>query len=136
MVGTVGFNMKFKSELVMTRSELARALKAASAELEEEAVEWVQYKMLYGYHDPHGEDRHTEIYDTYRESGIHMIDDIHANTQRNSQDSYSVMVGTNKEYAVFVHNGTTKLKGRPFLRDALNDHIDDIERIIRKYLEK
>ena len=135
-MGTVGFNMKFKSELVLTRSELAEALKAASAELEEEAVEWVQYKMLYGYHDPHGADGHTEIYDPERESGIHMIDDLHANTQRNSQDSYSVMVGTNKEYAVFVHNGTRKLKGRPFLRDALNDHIDDIERIIRKHMAK
>ena len=132
-MGTVGFNVKFKSEVNIVRSKVADALNAATQELKEEAVEWVQEKMLYGYHDPHGKDGHTEIYDTERESGIHMIDDIHANTQRNSQDSYSVQVGTNKDYAVFVHNGTRKLKGRPFLRDAMLEHISDIEKIMKKH---
>lgn len=132
-MGTVGFNVKFKSEVNIVRSKVADALNAATQELKEESVEWVQEQMLYGYHDPHGKDRHTEIYDTERKSGIHMIDDIHANTQRNSQDSYSVQVGTNKDCAAHVHNGTRKLKGRPFLRDAMMDHISDIEKIMKKH---
>lgn len=132
-MGTVGYNVKFKSEINIVRSKVADALNAAAAELENESVEWVQEKMLYGYKDPHGKDGHTEIYWTDRQGGVHMIDDIHANSQRNSQDSYSVQVGTNKDYAVFVHNGTRKLKGRPFLRDALMEHQADIEKIVAKH---
>lgn len=30
-----------------------------------------------------------------------------------------VVVGTNIEYALFVHDGTRKMKGRPYIRDAL-----------------
>lgn len=35
-------------------------------------------------------------------------------------------VGTNVEYAVFVHEGTSKMVGRPFLRNAIEKNRDDI----------
>lgn len=32
-----------------------------------------------------------------------------------------VRVGTNVEYAIYVHEGTRRMRGNPFLRDALAD---------------
>lgn len=128
-MGTVGFNVKFKSEVNMVRSQVTGALESASDELKEKSIEWVQEKMLYGYHDPHGPDGHTEIVDTGA-----TFDSVDADTQRNSQDSYTVKTGVQTDYAVFVHNGTRKLKGRPFLRDALMEHTSDIESIMKKHM--
>lgn len=128
-MGTVGFNVKFKSEVNIVRSQVTGALESAASELKEKSIEWVQEKMLYGYSDPHGPDGHTEIVDTGA-----TFDSVEADTQRNSQDSYTVKAGVQTDYAVFVHNGTRKLKGRPFLRDAMMEHISDIESIMRKHM--
>lgn len=35
----------------------------------------------------------------------------------------TVSVGTNVNYAIFVHNGTRYMRGRPFLTDALEAEI-------------
>ena len=35
-------------------------------------------------------------------------------------EGLSARVGTNVPYAVYVHEGTSRMAGRPFLRDALN----------------
>lgn len=128
-MGTVGFNVKFKSEVNIVRSKVTDALEAASSELKEKSIEWVQEKMLYGYSDPHGPDGHTEIVDTGA-----TFDSVDADTQRNSQDSYTVKTGVQTDYAVYVHNGTRKLKGRPFLRDAMMEHVSDIESIMKKHM--
>lgn len=128
-MGTVGFNVKFKSEVNIVRSKVTDALESATSELKEKSIEWVQEKMLYGYSDPHGPDGHTEIVDTGA-----TFDSVDADTQRNSQDSYTVKAGVQTDYAVFVHNGTRKLKGRPFLRDAMMEHVSDIESIMKKHM--
>ena len=77
-------------------------------------VEAVQSKMLYGYHDWHGNPPHTEIVDTGA-----LFDSIRASIKRDSQNAYSVTVGSDLPYASYVHDGTSKLKGRPFIRDAV-----------------
>lgn len=128
-MGTVGFNVKFKSEVNIVRSKVTGALESAASELKEKSIEWVQEKMLYGYSDPHGPDGHTEIVDTGA-----TFESVDADTQRNSQDSYTVKAGVQTDYAVYVHNGTRKLKGRPFLRDAMIEHISDIESIMKKHM--
>lgn len=128
-MGTVGFNVKFKSEVNIVRSKVTDALESASNELKEKSIEWVQEKMLYGYSDPHGPDGHTEIVDTGA-----TFESVDADTQRNSQDSYTVKAGVQTDYAVYVHNGTRKLKGRPFLRDAMMEHVSDIETIMKKHM--
>lgn len=128
-MGTVGFNVKFKSEVNIVRSKVTDALESAASELKEKSIEWVQEKMLYGYSDPHGPDGHTEIVDTGA-----TFDSVDADTQRNSQDSYTVKTGVQTDYAVFVHNGTRKLKGRPFLRDAMMEHVSDIESIMKSHM--
>lgn len=88
-------------------------------------VEAVQDKILYGYHDWHGKPPHTEIVDTGA-----LFDSIRASVKRDSQNAYTATIGTDREYASYVHDGTTKLKGRPFIRDAFFDSRERIEEIL------
>lgn len=52
----------------------------------------------------------------------------------------AVAIGTNVEYAVYVHepvrmrNGKTR-QGVPFLRDAATQHVDRYRSILKKHLE-
>lgn len=84
----------------------------------------IQDKMLYGYSTPHGRDGHTEILDTGR-----LFDSITAEVSKDSQNTWTVTAGASSQagrqepvdYAVYVHEGTAKLAGRPFITDALTD---------------
>lgn len=102
---------------------MASATDRAARETEDVLVEAVQEKILYGYHEPHGEDGHTEIVDTGR-----LFDSIDAEVKRVSQNTVDIRVGATGDtpYAVYVHNGTRKLKGRPFIRDGVEASQDKI----------
>ncbi len=91
-------------------------IKSAARKVAEIGVEEVQKKMLWGYSDPHGPDGHTEIVDTGR-----LFDSIKGSVNRVSDNLYQAVVSTDVEYAGYVHNGTYKLKGRPFLSDGLKE---------------
>lgn len=94
-------------------------------------VEAVQDKILYGYHDWHGKPPHTEIVDTGA-----LFDSIAAKVKRDSQNAYSVSVGSDLPYASYVHDGTrngdgsVKLKARPFIRDAVFDSQQELQEIL------
>ena len=118
-------SVEFHSNLTMIQDRMARNFKATVDDLSKKGVEWVQYQLLYGYQDRHGPDGHTEIVDTGA-----LFDSIKATAKRDSQNAYTVDVGTDKPYAVYVHEGTYKLKGRPFIRDALEKNEDKIQQIV------
>ena len=106
--------------------KMVNATDRSARQLENDLVEAVQEKILYGYNDPHGPDGHTEIVDTGR-----LFDSIKGEVKRVSQNTVDVRVGAtgNTPYAIFVHNGTRKLKGRPFIRDGVEGsraHIRDV----------
>ena len=109
--------------------KMITATDSAAAELTDDLVEAVQEKILYGYHDPHGADGHTEIVDTGR-----LFDSIEAEVKRVSQNTADIRVGATGEtpYAVFVHNGTRKLKGRPFIRDGVQGQKEHIKYVLTK----
>ena len=44
----------------------------------------------------------------------------------------AVIVGSNVEYAEFVHNGTSRMPGRPFLREGIEQTKDDMQRQVEK----
>lgn len=46
-----------------------------------------------------------------------------------------VEIGTNVEYAPFVHSGTSKMEGRPFLQNAVDEHMTEILEYIKKGAE-
>lgn len=47
----------------------------------------------------------------------------------------SVQVGTNIEYAQFVHNGTAHMSGRPFLKDGIENQREAIQEGVKGVLE-
>lgn len=94
-------------------------------------VEAVQGKILYGYSDMHGDPPHTEIVETGA-----LFDSIEASAGRASQNTFAVSVGTNIPYAGYVHDGTSKLKGRAFITDAAMDSREEIQAILSGTLPK
>lgn len=108
----------FKDNSVEILKRMRGALGDSAEEVKEILVEAVQEKILYGYHDRHGSDGHTEIVDTGR-----LFDSIKADVKRESQNTYTVTVGATGDtpYAIYVHQGTRKLKGRPFIRDGIEE---------------
>lgn len=122
----------FKDNSTQVFKAVIAQLDDAADQLKQELVEAVQTKILYGYKDPHGPDGHTEIVDTGR-----LFDSIDANVKRVSQNTVDIEVGTNDvPYAIYVHNGTRKLKGRPFIRDTLREQQSHIRDVIKNALSK
>lgn len=51
-------------------------------------------------------------------------------------DELAVYIGTNVEYGPYVEMGSSRRKdAKPFIRPALENHIDKYQRIIKKHLE-
>ena len=53
-------------------------------------------------------------------------------------DDNVLTVGTNLEYGIWVHDGTRKMDGRPFIRDGIypEQQVDKILRVGAAYLKK
>lgn len=109
------------------RDNIRDAMEAAGSA----AVDMVQNKIMFGYDDLHGKPPHTEIVDTGA-----LFDSIHAEVHRESQNLVSVSVGTNLRYAKYVHEGTSKLKGRRFITDALLEGQERLKQIIENEVNK
>ena len=48
----------------------------------------------------------------------------------------TVYIGSNVEYAPYVEIGTTRMRARPFLKPAVDNHQDEYKRIIQEILSK
>ena len=123
-------NYVFKDNTELVLSAIAAATKEGAKKMADCAVESVQYQILYGYKDPHGKDGHTEIVDTGA-----LFDSIKGDVKRQSQNLYTVTVGTDRPYAVYVHNGTRYLKARRFITDGINRARGDMEDILREEMK-
>lgn len=119
-------NYVFKDNTEIVLNALASATKEGAQKMADCAVESVQYQILYGYKDPHGKDGHTEIVDTGA-----LFDSINGDVKRQSQNLYTITVGTDRPYAVYVHNGTRYIKARRFITDGINRARGDMEDILR-----
>lgn len=119
-------NYVFKDNTELVLNALASATREGAQKMADCAVDSVQYQILYGYKDPHGKDGHTEIVDTGA-----LFDSIKGDVKRQSQNLYTITVGTDRDYAVYVHNGTRYLKARRFITDGINRARGDMEDILR-----
>ena len=118
-------NYVFKDNTELVLNALASATKEGAQKMADCAVDSVQYQILYGYKDPHGKDGHTEIVDMGA-----LFDSIKGDVKRQSQNLYTITVGTDRDYAVYVHNGTRYLKARRFITDGINRARGDMEDIL------
>lgn len=123
--------MRFKDNSTLILNKVSENSKRAIRAAGNRAVEMVKEKILCGYNEPHGNDGHTEIVDTGA-----LYDSIRSESKRISQNAYSVDVGTDLPYAKYVHEGTHKLRGRAFIRDAIRDGADELREIIGNDLQK
>lgn len=117
------------SDVILRR--VAQNSQAAMKAVSEMLVEAVEEKILYGYKDVHGNPPHTEIVDTGR-----LFDSIDADVRRESQNAFTVSVGANTPYAIYVHEGTYKLKGRAFITDAVTGKSGEVQSILAGELPK
>ena len=124
-------NVRFvdNSDVILRR--VASNSQAAMKAVSEMLVEAVEEKILYGYKDVHGNPPHTEIVDTGR-----LFDSIEADVSRDSQNAFTVSVGANTPYAIYVHEGTYKLKGRAFITDAVMGKKNEVQSILAGELPK
>lgn len=123
-------NYVFKDNTELILNALASATAEGAQKMADCAVDSVQYQILYGYKDPHGKDGHTEIVDTGA-----LFDSIKGDVKRQSQNLYTITVGTDRPYAVYVHNGTRYLKARRFITDGINRASGDMEDILRNEMK-
>ena len=123
-------NYVFKDNTELILNALSSATAEGAQKMADCAVESVQNQILYGYKDPHGKDGHTEIVDTGA-----LFDSIEGDVQRQSQNLYTITVGTDRPYAVYVHNGTRKLKARRFITDGINKSRGDMKDILRNEMK-
>lgn len=56
------------------------------------------------------------------------------NSITHAHDDKSVVIGTNVEYAPFVELGTSKMHEQPYLRPAVQDHLEQYKQVVKKYL--
>ena len=123
-------NYVFKDNTELVLNALASATADGAQKMADCAVDSVQYQILYGYKDQHGKDGHTEIVDTGA-----LFDSIKGDVKRQSQNLYTITVGTDRPYAVYVHNGTRYLKARRFITDGINRARGDMEDILREEMK-
>lgn len=50
-------------------------------------------------------------------------------------DGTTAYIGTNVDYAPYVEVGTSKMTERPFLRNAINNHMDEYKEILENELK-
>ena len=120
-------------KLQMTDNKL-RALTAMGVK----AVELIVNQMRSGYNDPHptydsqGRDTgktHTDI----RNTGD-LMRDVNFEVEASSPDT--VDVGNSLFYAPFVHEGTYKLKGRAYIKDAIEQGKAELQAVAEKALSE
>lgn len=105
-----------KEVLAQMQGNIKRALTAMGIT----AVAGIKDKIDEGYYEtykPHLKAKGTAIRDTSTLFGS-------IESQVVSEDT--VAVGTNVEYAIYVHEGTRKMKERPFIKDGVSENSDKI----------
>lgn len=57
------------------------------------------------------------------------------NSITHDSDGEAAYVGSNIEYAAYVEMGTSKMSPRPFIRPAVENHMDEYRGIAEQYLK-
>lgn len=102
----------------MIRANGQRALIAGATE----AVGCIKDEMEFGYGKP------------IRKTG-NLIGSISYNPPR-SEPNLSIDIGTDIEYGKFVHEGTRRMRGRPFITDALTQNKERIAQVLMQELKR
>lgn len=111
--------VKFNDNSEKAMAMLQANARAALAAMGEEAVGATVKQMQSGYGKP------------IRQTGNLMGSIAHAKSGDMTED-----VGTNVEYATFVHEGTSRMAGRPYLKDGITGAKNRLQKVAEVYLKK
>ena len=115
----MAFQVKFNDNSALVLAQMRGNVDAALEALGIEGVGAVKEQMKSGYAKP--------VYDT----GTLMGSIDHERSSESTED-----IGTNVEYATYVHEGTYKMKGWPYIRDGLTQAKDRLQKVTEDYLKK
>ena len=97
---------------VSTIPALEHAMTLAALNVEGEAKKYCTPGQSPYYRAPYSDDNNP------RRDPVHMRDTIYNKIQTESNSVHG-LVGTPKDYALFVHEGTSKMQARPFILDSI-----------------
>lgn len=113
-------------------NQFGRGMRQAAQEVKDEVLDSIEWQMMYGYSEPHGDDGHTEIYQTGALLGSVEVD---KSVEFGGTYGWRIKASANTYYASYVHNGTYKLNGRPFITDGVKRCVPTINSIIQKHMK-
>jgi hypothetical protein len=113
--------MSFKDNSGQVKTQMSGNVKAALAAMGIEAVGLTVRQMQDGYGAP-----------------IWQTGDLQRNVNSAPQNSSpdTVDVGNSLTYAPFVHEGTSRMAGRPYLKDAIMNGKDRLQKVAENELKK
>ena len=110
--------MSFKDNSGQVKNQMAGNVKAALAAMGIEAVGLTVQQMQSGYGSPIW-----QTGDLQRDVNSEVNGDV-------------VNVGNSLEYSPFVHEGTSRMSGRPYLKDAIMNGKDRLKQVAENELKK
>lgn len=137
----MGVKVTFNDNSAQVLSQLDANKKAALLALGTKAVGLIVEQMETGYHTPHKNRAHGKAF-VESDGGTHtairdtgdLMRDVSYEVERSGKDT--VDVGNSLEYGIFIHEGTSRLESRPYIRDALNNGADALEKVTSAYIKK
>ena len=130
--------IKFVDNSGQVKQQMAGNKKKALTAMGIKAVALIVKQMQSGYHDPHptrdSQGRptggtHTDI----RFTG-ELMRDVNFEVEASAPDT--VDVGNSLGYAPYVHEGTYKLKGRPYIKDGVEKGKAELQRVAENALSE
>jgi hypothetical protein len=133
MAFRIQLNDHSEAVLAQMDANVERALTAMGVK----AVGLIVRQMESGYTTPHKNRTHGTTSDggthtAIRETGDLMRDVFY---EVGNSGAGTVDVGNSLEYGVFIHEGTSRLESRPYIRDALTNGAENLQQVASAYLK-
>ena len=123
------------AEAVLTQMDanVERALTAMGIK----AVGLIVRQMESGYTTPHKNRTHGTTSDVGTHTAIRETGDLMRDVsyEVGNSGAGTVDAGNSLEYGVFIHEGTSRLESRPYIRDALTNGAEELQRVASAYLK-
>lgn len=112
--------VKFINDSNEVLQRLNAGVSAATQAAGIKAVNLILWQLQQGYEKP-----------------IRQTGDLQRDVAYQVVDDNTVRVGNRMEYAIFVHEGTSRMDGRPYIRDAIiaRDGAAKIQKVYQKYIK-
>lgn len=133
MAFRIQLNDHSEDVLAQMDANVERALTAMGIK----AVGLIVKQMESGYTTPHKNRTHGTTSDGGTHTAIRETGDLMRDVsyEVGNSGAGTVDVGNSLEYGVFIHEGTSRLESRPYIRDALTNGAEELQRVASAYLK-